>query len=1011
MLRRSLISTFLFGFLLAPLANAAGPAHSRSVQEVIAALDQYPVNQQKRENAQAILAAPLTEPPTPEDHLKRARAALNLGLSKIRIEQLRAAIALGGGSNPGLTWKEMSDAELNGGNFQRAIEARQQAIRLTPPKWRGQLLGDYVALSNQYRIIGDFEQQKAAVKEAETLLSQLRNTRGWEQKHFKWEANIEDARGWIEYGAGHYPEAEARFRRALALNEQLHGNLQADEQDGDGNNLQDGIDKKLDGSTTWLAMSLTQQGRLAEAEIYARKAVLSAIGRGGQDGANVAKRLETLTYVFSEQGRLEEALILVGRIQQNIEFAGVAPNSFPMARLHRLRAGILAGLQRWPEALADYEAAIKVVADDPNLSARMNLPNIGWIRSLQAEKRGNEALAKAQQLHKLLQQRLGDNAYETAEALGYLGAILVVQHRDNEAIPRLRQALAVMIPAVSHEADRSGRRFSRLSFIINSYLKALARIRGTPLETSLGLNAASEAFTVADVLRGQAVQQAMQASSVRAAAGNPALSELVRREQDSRQERDAIYTVLADLLSRPADQSLPQTTKQLQQKAAGFDTTAKAAMQEIRQKFPEYADLTAPKSVSITEVQAALHPDEALISILPTDDQTLIWAIPAKGQASFTASAISNKEITSLVSTLRLALDPGEFTLDQMPAFNPQAAHRLFTALLQPVAGGWQGAEHLFVATGGALGRLPLAVLLTEPAPPVTNPAGLPLAHYRNWPWLIRHHAISQLPSAASLLTLRRMAKGDSNRSNFIGFGDPDFAGTASISASTTGLTRRLRTVKRSGNNNQEMDYSSIPPLPDTRVEILALAKTLHANPEQDVYLGKQASRDNVLKADLSKRKIVAFATHGLLTGEYPGVDQPALALANPGGGQHGLLLLDDILTLKLDADWVILSACNTAGGDGHGGEAISGLGRGFFYSGSRSLLVTHWPVESVSAQKLVVGVFEEISKNPKYSRANALRQSMLHLMNTDGKEGKFTFAYAHPLFWAPYALVGDGGN
>jgi CHAT domain-containing protein len=430
-------------------------------------------------------------------------------------------------------------------------------------------------------------------------------------------------------------------------------------------------------------------------------------------------------------------------------------------------------------------------------------------------------------------------------------------------------------------------------------------------------------------------------------------------------------------------------------------------MAEIRQKFPEYADLTAPKSVTISEVQSALRPGEALISILPTEEQTLIWAIPAKGQVSFATSGIGTKEINSLVGTLRQSLDPGEFSPDQMPAFDPQAAHRLFTSLLQPVAAGWKGAEHIFVATGGALGRLPLAVLLTEPLTDSTTKTGLPLAHYRNWPWLIRHHAISQLPSAASLLTLRRMAKGASNRSPFVGFGDPDFSG----SGKTAGTTRGLRAVIRSDNNPQEIDYSTIPPLPDTRVEILALAETLHANLEHDVYLGKQASRDNVLKADLSKRKIVAFATHGLLTGEYPGVDQPALALANPGGGKHGLLLLDDILTLKLDADWVILSACNTAGGDGHGGEAISGLGRGFFYSGSRSLLVTHWPVESVSAQKLVVGIFEQISKNPNYSRANALRQSMLQLMNSDGKDGKFSFAYAHPLFWAPYTLVGDGGN
>ena len=132
-------------------------------------------------------------------------------------------------------------------------------------------------------------------------------------------------------------------------------------------------------------------------------------------------------------------------------------------------------------------------------------------------------------------------------------------------------------------------------------------------------------------------------------------------------------------------------------------------------------------------------------------------------------------------------------------------------------------------------------------------------------------------------------------------------------------------------------------------------------------------------------------------------MDQPALALANPGGGQHGLLSLDDILPPKLDADWVVLSACNTAAGDVRGGEAISGLGRGFFYSGSRSLLVTHWPVETVSAQKLVVGVFNELGKAPQLIRAEALRRSMLKAMTEDGGEGKMRFSYAHPIFLALY--------
>ena len=137
------------------------------------------------------------------------------------------------------------------------------------------------------------------------------------------------------------------------------------------------------------------------------------------------------------------------------------------------------------------------------------------------------------------------------------------------------------------------------------------------------------------------------------------------------------------------------------------------------------------------------------------------------------------------------------------------------------------------------------------------------------------------------------------------------------------------------------------------------------------------------------------------------------LALSSPDGkAESGLLTLEDILQLKLDADWVVLSACNTAAGDGAGAEAISGLGRGFFYAGSRALLVTHWPVETVSAKNLVTKLFERYTADPKLTRAEALRQAHLSVMNEHASEGgKPVYSYAHPLFWAPYALVGDGGR
>jgi CHAT domain-containing protein len=167
-----------------------------------------------------------------------------------------------------------------------------------------------------------------------------------------------------------------------------------------------------------------------------------------------------------------------------------------------------------------------------------------------------------------------------------------------------------------------------------------------------------------------------------------------------------------------------------------------------------------------------------------------------------------------------------------------------------------------------------------------------------------------------------------------------------------------------------------------------------------------------VKQAGLANRRVVAFATHGIAPGEITGLDQPALVLSNPAltgdTDNDGFLTMEEVLGLKLDADWVVLSACNTASADGRGSEAVSGLGRAFFFAGARSLLVSNWAVETTSARLLTTELFRRQAENPALTRAEALRQSMLDLMTKSGPGG---LSYAHPAFWAPFSLVGDGGR
>ncbi|MBS1190770.1 MAG: hypothetical protein H6R10_2562 [Rhodocyclaceae bacterium] len=1005
---RPLLLAVLWGF---GLGAQGAPGHS--LADILKVLDSQPVNRAAVDRAREILARPLPAGDAGargQAHLERARAAGELGLVSGQIQELRQAIELGGGTAPFRVWQQLGLAEFFGGNFRNAIAAREKSLSLIPDNKRGAQVAEHAGLSDLYRRIGDLETARRHIRDMEGLFVFLRRSPAWPDYHYNWQLIVEDALGRTEFSAGHYAEAEARFQKAISLMEKdLEINPQRQAK-GLETPPQFQLENRLDMMTGWLALALMKQHRLREAEVQARRAAYRALQRTGQDSVHANIVLQNLIAILGEQNKPEPALQLADRIQANLQRMEVPATAYFVVRNRSLRGNLLAGLGRWPEALAEFDAVRAALAADPELAATLGAPTPGRIRALLAVGRSAEALAEAGRLHQQLQDQLGAGAYETAEALGHLGAAQASAGQEADGLRSLRGAIAVLAPAAAEENDRSGRRFQRLSYIVEAYLRLLAKVRGTPAEQAAGLDAGAEAFLVADVLRGQAVQQAMAASALRAAAGTPELAALVREEQDARQQRDALHAILADLMSRPADQLLPGVVDQMRQRAAALDRQHEALSADIRRRFPDYADLAAARPVPLAEVQRALRPGEALLSVYTGSDQTYVWAIPAKGSASFAAVPLKRSEVETMVARLRSALDPGDVDYGSMPAFDGAVAHRLYQSLLATVAPGWAGAEHLIVAAGGPLGRLPFSVLPTEPPPTVGRKAGAPrFAEYGDWPWLARRVAVSQLPAAASLVTLRRMQPGAADRRAFAGFGDPQFN---LAQAEGPARNRGLRAVglPRRAAGQEAMDYGRIPPLPDTREEILSLAKVLGADPERDVFLGAQASKAQVLGTDLGHRRIVAFATHGLLAGDFPGVDQPALALANPGAGQHGLLTLDDILGLKLDADWVVLSACNTSAGDGQGAEAISGLGRGFFYAGSRALLVTHWPVETVSAKQLVIGVFDAMARQPGLARAAALQRSMLKVMDGTGEDGGERFSYAHPLFWAPYALVGDGG-
>ena len=207
-----------------------------------------------------------------------------------------------------------------------------------------------------------------------------------------------------------------------------------------------------------------------------------------------------------------------------------------------------------------------------------------------------------------------------------------------------------------------------------------------------------------------------------------------------------------------------------------------------------------------------------------------------------------------------------------------------------------------------------------------------------------------------------------------------------------------------------------LAPLPETVAELCAVAASLGGG-EQALVLGADATKETVellsREGKLAAARVVHFATHGLVAGEIEGLAEPSLVLTPPaeaGDGkgpteENGLLTASEIAQLKLDADWVVLSACNTASGDAQGAQALSGLARAFFYAGARSLLVSHWAVNSQAAVKLIIGTFEELASDPSIGRAEGLRRAILALIENGAMNE------THPTYWAPFVLVGDGSS
>jgi CHAT domain-containing protein len=519
----------------------------------------------------------------------------------------------------------------------------------------------------------------------------------------------------------------------------------------------------------------------------------------------------------------------------------------------------------------------------------------------------------------------------------------------------------------------------------------------------------TEAFQVSERARARVLLESLLDAHVDLQQGiEPALLERERALQKQLSDASAQLTRALAAKTR---------TEQSEAAAGKVDDLTRDYQQlqaEIRRHSPRYAALTQPQPLGAAEIQqTVLDDDTVLLEFALGEERSWLWAVTPRTIASVelpprrAVEAAARSLYERFIARQRhRGEQAGEYarrvaTADARLGKEAAAMSRmLFAGIAEPLNNEWRGKRLAIVATG-ALEYLPFAAL---PAPDSNQPsASAPTiaARSRRVAPLVVQHEIVALPSASVLAVLRRERVGrrPARRTMAI-FADPVFerddprVGAKPPAANPQALFHPI-----AGPGGVVGLRAGLARLPFSREEANAIASLVSP---ADVFkvTDFKASRSTVLDGTLEGYRLVHFATHGVLDSERPSLSALVLSLVDERGApRDGYLRLHDLYNLRLDADLVVLSACQTALGKEFKGEGLVGLTRAFMYAGVPRVVASLWEVSDLATAELMKQFYGGVLRQGLQPAA-ALRAAQ-RKMSTDPR-------WASPYYWAGFVLQGD---